>query len=89
MAATKSVIPLWVLQCLDQYGNCAVGINLTKRLGKDQLLKALEDEGYPCDLEILSDQKDKTPFPKDGTYIVTLKSRTAQMNEPDAEPDED
>lgn len=68
-------IPVWVKQCLDQYGNCACGRAITKKYGKDKLLEALEKEGYPCELEILSDQKDKTAYPKDGTYIITLKNR--------------
>lgn len=39
---------------------------------KDNLLQILENEGYP-ELEILEDQKDKSAYPKDGTYILTLK----------------
>ncbi|TGY65444.1 hypothetical protein [Dubosiella muris] len=73
MSATK--IPEWVLHCLDQYGNCACGRAITKKFGKDKLLEVLEAAGYPCELEILSDQKDKNQYPKDGTYIVTLKNR--------------
>ena len=46
-----------------------------KKFGKDKLLEVLEAAGYPCELEILSDQKDKNQYPKDGTYIVTLKNR--------------
>ena len=72
-AAVK--IPTWILQCLAQYGNCACGRAITKKYGKDKLLEALEKEGYSCDLEILSDIKDKNAYPKDGTYIVTLKNR--------------
>ena len=67
MAASK--IPVWIKQCLDQYGNCACGRAITKKIGKDNLLQILENEGYPCELEILSDQKDKSAYPKDGTYI--------------------
>ena len=73
MAASK--IPVWIKQCLDQYGNCACGRAITKKIGKDNLLQILENEGYPCELEILSDQKDKSAYPKDGTYILTLKNR--------------
>ena len=70
MAASK--IPVWIKQCLDQYGNCACGRAITKKIGKENLLQILENEGYPCELEILSDQKDKSAYPKDGTYILTL-----------------
>ena len=56
MAASK--IPVWIIQCLDQYGNCACGRAITKKIGKDNLLQILENEGYPCELEILSDLKD-------------------------------
>ena len=73
MSANK--IPEWVLHCLDQYGNCACGRTITKKLGKDTLLEELEAAGYPCELEILADQKDKSQFPKEGTYIITLKNR--------------
>lgn len=73
MAASK--IPSWILNCLDQYANCACGRNIVKKYGKEKLLEMLDKEGYPCDLEILSDQKDKAEFPKDGTYILTLKTR--------------
>lgn len=71
---SQSPIPKWVFSCLDQYANCACGIKITKKLGKEGLLKALEDAGYPCDLEIIADPKDTSEFPEDGTYIVTLKN---------------
>jgi len=45
------------------------------QFGKDKLLSALEKMGYPCDLEVLSDQKDKSAYPKDGTYILVSKNR--------------
>ena len=35
-----------------------VDVQLLKKIGKDNLLQILENEGYPCELEILSDQKD-------------------------------
>ncbi len=71
----QSKIPTWVYQCLDQYANCACGRALTKKLGKEKLLETLEEAGYSCELEILSDQKDKSAYPKDGTYILVLKNR--------------
>ncbi len=55
MAASK--IPVWIKQCLDQYGNCACGRAITKKLVRIIFLQILENEGYPCELEILSDQK--------------------------------
>ena len=70
MAASK--IPVWIKQCLDQYGNCACGRAITKKIGKENLLQILENEGYPCELEILSDQKDKSAYPKDGTYTSSF-----------------
>lgn len=73
MPASK--IPDWIFSCLDQYANCACGRNIVKKYGKEKLLVMLEDAGYPCELEILSDQKDKAEFPKDGTYILSLKNR--------------
>lgn len=76
MASGK--IPVWILNCLDQYANCACGREIVKKYGKDRLLSMLKELGYPCELEILSDQKDKAEFPKDGTYILTLLSRTEQ-----------
>ena len=36
MAASK--IPVWIKQCLDQYGNCACGRAITKKIGKAKLL---------------------------------------------------
>ncbi len=71
----QSQIPEWIIQCLDQYGNCACGRAITKKLGKEELLEELEELGYPCELEILSDQKEANPYPKDGTYILTRKNR--------------
>ena len=78
---TSVKIPAWIKQCLDQYGNCACGRAITKKFGKDKLLEALEKEGYPCNLEILSDIKDKNAYPKDGTYIVSLKNRQQLFEE--------
>lgn len=67
-------VPNWILQCLDQYENCACGYEIVKKYGKDKLLDFLESKGYPCELEIISDQKDKTQYPKEGTYILQMKS---------------
>ena len=52
-----------------------MAVQLLKKFGKDKLLSALEKMGYPCDLEVLSDQKDKSAYPKDGTYILVSKNR--------------
>ena len=81
--AAQTKIPEWVLQCLDQYGNCACGRNITKKMGKDKLLDELEALGYPCELEILSDQKEKSADPKEATYILTLKSHEILQDEED------
>lgn len=81
--ATQTKIPEWVLQCLDQYGNCACGRNITKKLGKDKLLEELESLGYPCELEILSDQKEKSAYPKEGTYILTMKTHELLIDDED------
>ncbi len=75
MPSNASKIPEWILSCLDQYANCACGRNIVKKLGKDKLLETLKEMGYPCDLEILSDAKDKAQYPKDGTYILTMKTQ--------------
>ncbi len=69
----SSPIPKWIFSCLDQYGNCACGIRITKKLGKEGLVKTLEEAGYPCELEIIADPKDTSEYPEDGTYILTLK----------------
>ncbi|MDD7280973.1 MAG: hypothetical protein PUH10_03160 [Erysipelotrichaceae bacterium] len=71
--SNQNKIPEWIIQCLDQYGNCACGRAITKKLGKDKLLETLDQMGYPCNLEILSDKNEA--YPTDGTYIVTLKNR--------------
>ena len=71
MAASK--IPVWIKQCLDQYGNCACGRAITKKIGKENLLQILENEGYPCELEILSDQKDKRCISKRWNIYFNIK----------------
>jgi hypothetical protein len=73
MASPK--IPEWIYSCLDQYSNCACGRTIVKNLGQEQLLEILEKDGYPCELEIIADPKDKSQYPKDGTYILTLKNK--------------
>lgn len=70
----NQAIPEWIYSCLDQYSNCACGRAIVKKMGKDGLLKALADDGYNCELEVLADPKDTSEFPKDGTYILTVKS---------------
>ena len=62
------------LQCLDQYGNCACGRDITVKMGKDNLLKALAELGYPCDMEIVNNI-DNEEYPKEGTYILISKNR--------------
>ena len=52
-------IPSWILQCLDQYGNCAYGYTITKQYGEEKLLSVLKDNGYPCKLGIVTDVKDE------------------------------
>lgn len=75
---SASTIPAWIYSCLDQYANCACGIKIVKKLGKQGLLDTLEAHGYPCDLEIIADPKDTSEFPEDGTYILTLKTTKSQ-----------
>lgn len=70
----KTSIPKWILQCLDQYGNCACGRDITVKMGKDNLLKALAELGYPCDMEIVNNI-DNEEYPKEGTYILISKNR--------------
>lgn len=72
--AAKVEVPEWVLSCLDQYGNCACGRKLVEKYGEKKLLDYLDKKGYPCELEILSDNKEQEQYPKDGTYILTLKN---------------
>ena len=84
---TASKIPAWILQCLDQYGNCACGRAIVKKLGRENLLEELAAGGRACELEIISDQKDGSALPKDGTYILTLKSRLPEEDEEDEVPD--
>ncbi|MCI9041356.1 hypothetical protein [Dubosiella newyorkensis] len=85
--SNTSKLPEWIFHCLDQYGNCACGRTIVKKFGKEKFLDLLEGEAYPCELEILSDQKDKSQYPKDGTYIITLKNRSIlfEMEEEEAE----
>lgn len=86
-ASKKHQIPEWVLSCLDQYGNCACGRKLVETMGKDKLLDTLSQKGYPCELEIISDQKDVEELPKDGTYILTLKTDDSLLDDDDDEED--
>lgn len=85
--AAKVVIPEWVISCLEQYGNCACGRKLVEKYGEKKLLDHLDKIGYPCELEILSDNKDEEPLPKDGTYILTLKNLPSSVK-PDVEEKE-
>ena len=71
--SNQNKIPEWIIQCLDQYGNCACGRTITKKFGKEKLLEILEEMDHACNLEIISD-KDEA-YPTDGTYILTLKNR--------------
>ena len=84
--SAQNKIPEWIIQCLDQYGNCACGRAITKKMGKDKLLETLEEMDRPCNLDILSDSKepkDKNSYPVDGTYILTLKNRQILVDEDD------
>lgn len=83
--AAQTKIPEWITQCLDQYGNCACGRNITKKFGKEKLLNELEGLGYSCTLDILSDQKDKSQYPKEGTYILSLKEHDILEDDEDYE----
>ena len=40
----------------------------------DNLLKALAELGYPCDMEIVNNI-DNEEYPKEGTYILISKNR--------------
>lgn len=79
--STSETIPSWILSCLEQYGNCACGYRITKKLGKDGLLETLNSLGYPCELEIIGDTKDSEDLPEDGTYILTLKKRNVRQED--------
>ena len=78
----KTSIPKWIFQCLDQYGNCACGREITKKMGKEKLLETLEEMGYPCDLEIVNNVNNEE-YPKDGTYILVSKNREILLDSED------
>ncbi len=78
----KTSIPKWVFQCLDQYGNCACGREITKKMGKEKLLTTLEEMGYPCDLEIVNNINNEE-YPKEGTYILISKNREILLDSED------
>ena len=71
--ASQHKIPEWIIQCLDQYGNCACGRAITKKFGKEKLLEMLKEMDHECVLEILSEKEEA--YPVDGTYVLTLKNR--------------
>ena len=50
--------------------------------GHDRKMPVADDSVLPMDMRAFhQDQKDKSAYPKDGTYILTLKNRQSLMVE--------
>lgn len=76
---TKSdQIPSWILQHLNKYGNCCCGREIVKKIGRDEIIDVLKQEGYPCILKVIYDRKyvykRNLKYPKDAYYILEIES---------------
>ena len=61
-----------------------VDVQLLKKIGKDNLLQILENEGYPCELEILRIKRQKCISKRWNIYF-NIKNRQPLL----ADEDED
>ena len=75
----KTEIPKWIINHLRRYGNCCCGIDIVKKVGKEQLLNLLRVEGYNCELRIVSDNKfiklnKRIKYPRNAYYILEIEN---------------
>lgn len=73
----KQEIPDWILRHLRRYGNCCCGREIVKKIGKENIIEVLRQEGYPCILKIVYDNKykhkRKVKYPRDAYYILEIE----------------
>lgn len=74
----KIVIPDWILHHLRKYGNCCCGREIVKKIGRDKILRILKQQGFPCILRIVYDNKTYKPkkkvkYPLDAYYILEIE----------------
>lgn len=73
-----SEIPEWILGHLKKYGNCCCGRDIVKKIGKEEILTQLKDEGFNCILKIVPDNKfhppkRRTKYPVNAYYILEIE----------------
>lgn len=73
----KTEIPDWILNHLRKYGNCCCGREIVKKYGKSKIIKLLKEEGYPCVLRIVYENRYKhskrLKYPIDAYYILEIE----------------
>ena len=73
--SNEEIIPQWIINHLDKFGNCSCGRDLVKRVGKENVIKQLEKIGFNCELRIIYEN------PKDnevGVLEVLLNNEVVQ-----------
>ena len=76
----KNKIPEWILHHLRKYGNCCCGREIVKKIGREKIMDLLKEEGYPCILKIVCDNKynymveRKRKYPINAYYILEIET---------------
>ena len=76
--SNEEIIPQWIINHLDKFGNCSCGRDLIKRVGKENVIKQLEKIGFDCDLRIIYENskdrfKRKSKYPLNANIIFEVK----------------
>ena len=77
--SNEEIIPQWIINHLDKFGNCSCGRDLIKHVGKENVIKQLEKIGFDCDLRIIYENskdrfKRKSKYPLNAYYILEVKT---------------
>ena len=70
----KVIIPPFVYDALDHYGNTVISMTRYKKFGEEKILNALKKKGYICSLVIL---ENRIPISHrlDKTCVIELKDK--------------
>ena len=77
--SNEEIIPQWIINHLDKFGNCSCGRDLVKRVGKENVIKQLEKIGFNCEVRIIYENpkdrfKRKSKYPLNAYYILEVKT---------------
>ena len=77
--SNEEIIPQWIINHLEKFGNCSCGRDFIKNVRKDNVIDMLKNIGYNCELRIIYENakdryRSRSKYPLNAYYILEVKT---------------